>query len=1026
MILGLGLLTAVSLFGQPIYCDVTNGYDPQHFNLYDIHSPEKVLNVYNSKHKLLQTWSFFKTSRGTTQIWQGNTLWNPANTMYGAYDNATVANLVMSLCPYGYYGVSLYSNLRKGEAPSSTSSESSPPSGEAAQDVALGDFNGDGITDSANLTPTGIEVNLFQADGTFSTTSYPISGIQTSSIVAVDFNGDGNLDLAVPLAPDSSGQGHVAILLGRGDGTFGAPSNIAAGPYPFYLATGDFNADGKTDLAITNAPSDIGTASTVSVLLGKGNGSFATPVSYDVGNFPGTLVAADFNGDGKVDLAALDNATGLAYVNKVWVLLGKGDGTFQPAVSTATGTLSGYLSYTDLNHDGKLDILIADQIGSDMAVLMGNGDGTFQRPTLYLAAAQPTAVAIVPLGDGNTALLLSDANDNIVLGFAESNGTVDIPPLQTIGQSTAAIVTGDVNGDGQPDLVISDPVAGSVYVLPASGKGAFGSPTTYSAGNTPGALALADLNGDGKLDAIVGTASGLGVLLGTGGGAFGTAQFYTAGDSFGSVATADFNGDGKPDVAAVDATAGGVTVFLGNGDGTLQTGNPISFSPSFIPLSVAAGDVNKDGKADLIVALGASGQGQPGAIAILLGNGNGTFQAPRINALPGPIIQQTIGAAATAGLAVGDLNRDGIPDVVTAINGATSNQVAVLLGTGSGNFKPAVVSITNTSPPEILIADMNGDGKPDLLLADCCGLSEASFLAGNGDGTFEAELQFSSGPNPGGLATADFNGDGLPDVAIAGGLQMPNVGTLVILYDAFSTRPPGTQAVVIVSAANATGAAIAPGSLATAYGSDLAKGTPGATSLPLPTSFGGTSVAMFDSKGITWHAPLVYVSAGQVNFYVPPGVATGPAQLIVTSGDGTQSFILVRIAPVAPGIFTLNSANLAAAIGILTSSGGKQTPIQVYKVSGGAVVANPINLGSASDQVYLELYGTGIQAAGTSNVEVTVGGMKVPVEYAGKSTFEGEDQVNILLPHSLAGAGNVTVQVTASGITANPVQITIQ
>lgn len=134
-----------------------------------------------------------------------------------------------------------------------------------------------------------------------------------------------------------------------------------------------------------------------------------------------------------------------------------------------------------------------------------------------------------------------------------------------------------------------------------------------------------------------------------------------------------------------------------------------------------------------------------------------------------------------------------------------------------------------------------------------------------------------------------------------------------------------------------------------------------------------------------------------------------------------------QVATVAPGIFTLNGANLAAAVGILASADGTQTPIQVYTVnSAGAVVANPINLGSASDQVYLELYGTGIEAAGTSNVQVTVGGTSVPVQYAGKSSFEGEDQVNILLPHSLSGAGNVTVQVTASGIAANPVQITIQ
>jgi uncharacterized protein (TIGR03437 family) len=1045
LILGLGLLTAVSLFGQVTanHCRQQNEYNPRVPGFVNVIDQNRtILEVYNSKGVLLQQWIFTKVPGQLGSVSPKFTIeernaflpgaldpgvpYNPSNTPGGAYPSTSVDALIASLCPGGVFAAYLRGAL--GAKDSAAPAGSSSPSGQAAQYVALGDFNGDGILDTATETSTGISVNLYQANGTFATTVYPISGLQTSSIVAVDFNGDGNLDLAVPLMPDASGQGHIAVLLGRGDGTFGAPSNVAAGgPYPFYLATGDFNADGKTDLAITNQPADIGTAGTVSVLLGEGNGSFASPVSYNVGDFPGTIVAADFNGDGKADLAALDNATGVAYVNKLWVLLGNGDGTFKTAVSTATATSAGYLSYADLNHDGKLDALIADQNASDMAVLMGNGDGTFQPPTLYLAAAQPVSVGVVPLGDGNTAIFLGDAiSGNIALGFAASDGTMGIPPLQSIGQSTAAIVTGNLNGDSQPDLVISDPVAGNLDVLLATGKGTFGSPATYSAGSTPGALALADLRGDGKLDAIVGTASGLGVLLGTGSGAFGTAQFYTAGDTFGSVAIADFNGDGKPDVAAVDATAGVVSVFLGNGDGTLQTGNPISLSSSFTPLSVAAGDVNKDGNADLIMALGASSQGQPGAIAILLGNGKGTFQTPQVTPLPGPIILQAIGAAATAGLAVGDLNGDGIPDVVTAINGATSNQVAVLLGIGNGSFKPAVLSNTATSPPEILIGDIDGDGKPDLLLADCCGLSEASFLAGNGDGTFQAELQFSSGPNPAGLATADFNGDGHLDIAVAGSLQMPAMGTLAVLYDPFSEVGVPPLATVL-SAANSTGGAIAPGSLATAYGSDLAKGTPGATSAPLPTSFGGTSVAIIDSAGTSWPAPLIYVSKGQVNFYVPSGVATGRTQINVTSGDGTQSFGSVQVVSVAPGIFTLNSANLAAAVGIFASSNGTQTPIQVYKVnSAGAVIANPINLGSASDQVYLELYGTGIQAAGTSNVEVTVGGTKVPVQYAGKSSFEGEDQVNILLPHSLAGAGNVTVQVTASGIAANPVQITIQ
>jgi uncharacterized protein (TIGR03437 family) len=1032
LILGLGLLTAVSLFGQASnnYCEQQN-IAPTKLRFISYSNSAIKLRVYNSLGELIQIWLFsdvgfdhFTISYGNVFLGVGDApvSYNPANTPDGAYPASNVDALIAALCPGG---VSAALRGAHGAKNNAAPAGSSSPSGQAAQYVALGDFNGDGILDSATETSTGIAVNLFHADGTFSTTSYTINGIQTTSIAAVDFNGDGNLDLAVPVMPDASGQGHIAILLGHGDGTFGTPSSIAAGSFPFYLATGDFNSDGKLDLAVTYLSATGSGSVGVLVLLGKGDGTFATPVNYPVGLAPATIVAADFNGDGKLDLAVLDAELGI--VNKLWVLVGKGDGTFRTAVSTATGTRSGYLSYADLNHDGKLDAVIADLIGSDMAVLMGNGDGTFQPPTLYLAAAQPVSVGIQPLGDGNTALFVGDAiSGNIALGFAAPDGTIGIPPLQSIGQSTAAIAAGDLNGDSQPDLVISDPVAGNLDVLLATGKGQFGSPATYSAGNTPGALAIADLKGNGVLDAIVGSASGLGVLLGTGGGAFGTAQFYTAGDSFGSVAIADFDGDGKPDVAAVDATAGGVSVFLGNGDGTLQTGNPISLSSSFIPLSVAAGDLNKDGNADLIVALGASSQGQPGAIAVLLGNGKGTFQTPQVTALPGPIIQRTIGAAATAGLAVGDLNGDGIPDVVTAINGATSNQVAVLLGIGNGSFKSAVPSNTGTSAPEILIRDMNGDGKPDLLLADCCGLSEASFLAGNGDGTFLAELRFSSGPNPAALATADFNGDGYLDIAIAGGLQMPSVGTLSVLYAPFSSvgLPP---LATVVSAANSTGGAIAPGSLATAYGSDLAKGTPGATSSPLPTSFEGTSIAIVDSAGTSWPAPLIYVSKGQVNFYVPSGVATGRTQINVTSGDGTQSFGSAQVVSVAPGIFTLNSANLAAAVGILETANGTQTPIQVYKVnSAGAVIANPINLGSASDQVYLELYGTGIQAAGTSNVEVTVGGTKVPVQYAGKSSFEGEDQVNILLPHSLAGAGNVTVQVTASGIAANPVQITIQ
>jgi uncharacterized protein (TIGR03437 family) len=384
---------------------------------------------------------------------------------------------------------------------------------------------------------------------------------------------------------------------------------------------------------------------------------------------------------------------------------------------------------------------------------------------------------------------------------------------------------------------------------------------------------------------------------------------------------------------------------------------------------------------------------------------------------------------------VGDLNGDGKLDVVVTVffsAGLARSQIAVLLGNGDGTFRAPILTKSDTAPPMIAITDLDRDGKPDLLLADCCGLTEASFLLGKGDGTFQPEVQFPSGPDPIGIAVADYDGDGKPDLAIIGQVQEsnPRRGTLAIMFNAFSaadTASAGNTASVI-SAANPSARTVAPGSLAIAYGKDLAQGTPGATSLPLPTTFGGTTVSLLDSAGKQWQAPLIYVSAAQVNFFLPSGVATGTAQFTITSGDGTKSAAVVQIAAVAPGLFTLNAANLVAASALRVSEDGTQRIQQVYSVdTAGAVVANAINLGSDSDQVYLTLFGTGLQAAGTSGVAVSIGTQDVPVQYAGpQGSFAGLDQVNVVLPHSLAGSGDVTLQLTAAGLSANAVRLTIQ
>jgi uncharacterized protein (TIGR03437 family) len=656
-----------------------------------------------------------------------------------------------------------------------------------------------------------------------------------------------------------------------------------------------------------------------------------------------------------------------------------------------------------------------------MEVMLGNGDGTFKAGKEYLIGAHPTSIAVVPLLDGNTAIFTADnASDNLFLAFITSDGAVHSPELQTIGVGPLAAAAADLNGDGQPDLVITDSAAGQLYVKLSSGKGGFASPVSYPAGVLPGAVAIADVNGDGKPDVIAADMNGLDVLLGKGDGTLSAVNTFPAAGKLTSVAVADFNSDGKPDVAAASSEAGGVALFLGNGNGTFQNART---SPVPNALAALNGDFNGDGKPDLIVSSGPIDFTTPGSLAVLLGNGDGTFQVSRNIALPGPLF--------STALAVGDLNGDGRLDVVTAVVGGTRSMIAILLGNGDGTFQAPIQINSNTAPPTISIADLNGDGKPDLLLADCCGLAEASFMLGNGDGTFQPESQFPSGPNPQGIAVADFNGDGKPDVAIIGQVQEtnPRRGTLAIWFNAFG--PAGASAVntaSVVSAANPTSGAIAPGSLATAYGTDLAQGTPGATSLPLPITFGGTAISLVDAAGKQWQAPLLYVSALQVNFLLPAGVAAGSAQFTIVSGDGTQSSATEQIAAVAPGLFTLNGANLAAANVILFSTDGRQQVQTVYSVNGaGGIVAKPIDLGSDSDLAYLSLFGTGLRAAGTAGVKVTVGTTDAPVQFAGpQGSFAGLDQVNVLLPHSLKGSGDVTLQLTAAGLQANPVRLTIQ
>lgn len=230
-----------------------------------------------------------------------------------------------------------------------------------------------------------------------------------------------------------------------------------------------------------------------------------------------------------------------------------------------------------------------------------------------------------------------------------------------------------------------------------------------------------------------------------------------------------------------------------------------------------------------------------------------------------------------------------------------------------------------------------------------------------------------------------------------------------------------------VSAASFTGPAIAPDSIASAFGEGLATGTAAASAVPLPTTLADTTATITDSQGVMHILPLFYVSPVQVNFLVPSAVAPGDATVILSRADAISFHGPIRIATVAPGLFAANAngRGVAAAVAVRVDATGEQTS-QIVFTCAGTCTPTPIDLGADSDQVYLLLFGTGIRGH-TGPVSVTIGGLPAEVSYAGPQIqYLGLDQVNVLVPPSLRGRGEVEIALTVENLAANLVTVSIQ
>ncbi len=667
-------------------------------------------------------------------------------------------------------------------------------------------------TDFANPNP---ELRLFR-----SMYRYPV-GNRPFAVVAADFNLDGYLDLATA----NEGANSVSVRLARKEGGFDAHVEYAVGRSPQSLAAADFNGDDLPDLATANRDSD-----NVSILLGDGEGGFAKQqrLSLRDAAAPEAMVAADFDADGWADLATanrndktvaifmgseegfadaeyahagagprsiaaadldldgnLDLVTANRNANEIGVLFGRGDGHFLTVRPWLAGKLPSTVAIADFNDDDLPDILVSNAGDSTLGLFVGQGNRLFAPQTTFNVDGQPTRMATADFDDDgatDVAVLPVPADgDGTQLGrtlLFFGTGTADFsgPHVLGTGPHAFAIITTDLDGDAQADLVTADTGIGAVSVVYGEGNGRFRTDRRFPVGNQPRTVALGDLNDDGTKDAVVANlaSKNLHVLFNDGNAAFTTATQLPLSDTPRALALADLDADGTRDIMVTNLSTNRVSVFLGTGAGAFgderrYTVRAPEQEPYLSkPRSVAIGDLNGDSAPDIV-----TGNTGTDTIAVLLGDGKGRFGAPTEFELANfPLDVHLV-----------LLNGDPHLDLIFISTNDPENQndqaeprVVTCLGTGDGAFNPdsKMRYTTGASPRGLAVADFNADGNLDAVTVHP-GDDSVYLLRGRGSGKLAAGERIRTGDSPNSVAVADVNADGRKDIVTTNNTEMVTV-----------------------------------------------------------------------------------------------------------------------------------------------------------------------------------------------------------------------------------------------------------
>jgi hypothetical protein len=646
----------------------------------------------------------------------------------------------------------------------------------------------------------------------------PVISWSRTSIALGDLSGDSVLDLVVADGLESFG-----VFLGVGNGTFRPRLEYARSVAPDSVGLVELNGDGKLDVVVAGA-------GTLGVFYGQGDGTFVTGPEYETAsNRTVTEMAIeDLDGDGRADVVVADGPDSYAEYDPggttVSVFLGQGNGTLSPSGELFVDILfAPSVAVGDLNGDGSLDLVVAglDARASDienpedtgkLTVFYGRGEGAFGAPVDHLGLYPIDAVAIRDLdqdGIGDVVLANhrypwgSQAGNATTVLLGKSDGTLaSSKGYGTGGWYSSALAVVDLDDDGIPDVVASKGWTAELELYMGNGDGSLTPRASYGAGYSPSSIVAGDLNGDRVIDLAVADskANHVGFLIGQGQGTFTnpgwardgfpieTQATDPCGVGYPSIAISDLNRDGWADLALADTKGHDVRICLGKGDGTftLQAAYPLPGEPFFL----TSVDLNGDGWSDLLATIypeqddsgwpDASAGGssdQSGTVSVLLGQASGGFtpgEQFKVGIWPSWVLAGPL-------LATGDIDQDGHADVVTASSGTTQGVVTARLGNGDGSFGPPAERAVGLSLQSVAVGDLNGDGWPDLGLANTGRLPDENgsviVLHGLGNGEFGAPIEYPCACSPGVLLITDLNRDGWADLVITH-LATSTVGVL--------------------------------------------------------------------------------------------------------------------------------------------------------------------------------------------------------------------------------------------------------